>query len=766
MGNMFNRGLGSAGLAALLLLACASNASDNTLQGELMRVTIEREPFALRVEDAGGRPLLETSRGVGFASYEVENPHQLIAWWRWKEIERKPWSLAGHVARAERAGDELVVELAEEAGGSAVVRIKARFIDRRSLRVETEIIGLPEMNRMALHFHTGEDERYFGMGERFNSAEHSGEEVKVWSEEGGLGISHLSRLWPGCPFNPFPHGKDMTYYPVPFFLNTKGYGFLLDDTRYSLFDFGSSREGELCITNWNSRLDFVVFYGPGPLRVIEAMTAYTGRITPPLPWVFAPWNVAIGGSDRAREVAQKVRREHIPTSAIWSEDWWWRTEWEVNRERYPDYEELNQELDREGFRYLGYFQPNVSPDTEVFAEGDKQGYFTADEEGDTYVYTLAVWKKAQLDLTNPDSREWWKQSFFAKAESMGVDGWMHDFSEYTPPDSVSHDGSRGWELHNLYPVLWAELGREFWDRARPDGDYVFFVRGGYTGTQRYAPVMWTGDQNANFERLDGLPSNIPAITSVGISGHPIGTTDIAGYHCLLSTRADKELFMRWTELGSLLPVMRNHRGLITCRNWRFDRDRETLVHYKKYARLHASLFPYIYTLVYEAADRGWPVVRHLVLHFPDDPGSAQQDYQYLLGDRLLVAPVIERGAKKWEVYFPPGEWRHFWSESSYRGPGSHTVPAPPGEVPLFVRHGKVLPLFGSTIDTLVKEDRDDLFGFDDANSCMEVLFAGEGSDDYELWDGTVISCRREDGAEGSCRVRGAPVGREYTFVFK
>ena len=110
----------------------------------------------------------------------------------------------------------------------------------------------------------------------------------------------------------------------------------------------------------------------------------------------------------------------------------------------------------------------------------------------------------------------------------------------------------GWAVHNDYSRLWALTAYEFWERTRPDGDYVFFMRAGYTGSWKYAPVMWTGDSNMNWEGYDGLPSTIPTVNSVGISGFPITSTDIAGYHCIVSPPSDKELFFRWTELGALL----------------------------------------------------------------------------------------------------------------------------------------------------------------------------------------------------------------------
>ncbi len=766
-GSAFVAALASFVMILTILMPGAGKAKKAfVLPGPGLRVELASNPFSLLVRDNAGMELVQTTGSISFTTVSGQTPYQFISWWKWTPGLKKPWTHVDKVLSVEKKGGALIADLGKEHGGKALVRMRVSFVSGGALRVETEVLDRPDVNRMVVRFQKDSGERYYGMGERFNTAEHSGSEVRVWCEEGGLGLGKLSALMRDVSFNPFPKGEDMTYYPVPFFLNPRGYGFLLDDTHYSVFDFGKQDPDVLRIENWNRRFDFMVFYGRSPLDVMEAQTAYTGRVTPSLPWVFGVWNVCNQGEERLREVARIVREQDIPTSAIWAEDWWWREEWKLQQDRYPYYEKMIADLHENGFRYLGYFQPNISPEAEVFSEGERKGYFTMNEDGEPYLYELAVWEKAQLDLTNPQARKWWKQSFFEKAESWGVDGWMHDFSEYTPPDSVSYDGSTGWELHNYYPVLWARLGREFWEKARPNGDWVFFVRGGYTGTQKYAPVMWTGDQNSSFEKLDGLPSNIPGLLSVGISGHPVGTTDIAGYHCGMSTPADKELFMRWAEFGALCPVMRNHRGHEPCEHWRFDQDRETLMHYKKYAELHAALFPYIYTLVHEAAEHGYPVMRHLVLHYPDDPGSARQDYEFLLGDRLLAAPVLEDGAREWEVYLPPGKWYHYWRGDAYEGPGKVTVPAPLGEIPLFVKSGSILPLYPGKIDTLVRENKEDLRGFTDVNQKIRIVFYGEGSDNFTLWDNSRLYCSRESGEKGHCHVENAPLERTYSFDFR
>jgi len=741
------------------------------LQNERLRMEVGAQPFQLRILDRSRASLLESVGAVRFTTVRGQaSPYA--------KGKAEPWTEAGEVVALNQEADRLRVELAAKAGGPALVRITAFFLNDRSLRVEGEVLDRPEVNRFTLRFKSIPEDRYYGLGERFESSEHRGQRIRVWTEEQHIGLGRLSKRVGDKPYNPWPHGPT-TYFPVPFFLNPRGYGFLLDDTHYSEFDFGKADPQILEITNWNRRFDFILFHGPEPLEVIEAYTAYTGRITPAPPWVFGVWNAAADTEARLKKVAEITRREHIPTSAIWSEDWAWpnrftilanaHSQWDLNRKRYPDYEQMAEQLHRDGFRFLAYFHPYLGPKSAAFKDAATKGYLIKDGKGNPCIvpFVLGI-KVGQVDLTNPQARAWWEKTFFQKAVNLGVDGWMHDFSEYTPPDSISSDGRDGWAVHNEYPRLWAQTGREFWDQARPDGDWVFFMRAGFTGSWKDAPVMWTGDQNMDWEHYDGIPSVIPGALSVGISGSPVASTDIAGYLCLpmIDSPSDRELFFRWTELGAMLPVMRIHEASGCPTNWLFDSDPDTLAHWKRYATLHTALFPYIYTLVHQAAEHGWPVARHLMLHYPDDPGSLAEEYEFLLGDRILAAPVIVNQAREREVYFPPGEWVSYGDGKHFQGPARIKVPAPLEEIPLFVKAGTLVPEFDSAIDTLVKIDRTDLHGWEDANRSIKAYFFGEGEDTFALWDGTRIHCRKIKSEAGSCQVSDSPVARTYSFEFR
>jgi len=227
------------------------------------------------------------------------------------------------------------------------------------------------------------------------------------------------------------------------------------------------------------------------------------------------------------------------------------------------------------------------------------------------------------------------------------------------------------------------------DEAGASGEVLYFMRAGFTGSQKWCPLMWAGDQNVDWSKDDGLPSVIPAALSLAMSGHGLHHSDIGGYTTLFNLKRSKELLQRWTELAAFTPFMRSHEGNRPGENWQFDSDEETLRHLASMTRLHVGLKPYLKDCVRANSQLGHPVQRPLFLHFEEDPEAWRIQDQFLLGPDLLVAPVVEEGALKRSLHVPPGEWTDLWSGREYRSPapmGSTVeMDAPIGRPPALFR---------------------------------------------------------------------------------
>jgi alpha-glucosidase len=242
--------------------------------------------------------------------------------------------------------------------------------------------------------------------------------------------------------------------------------------------------------------------------------------------------------------------------------------------------------------------------------------------------------------------------------------------------------------HNAWPTLWAKVNAEAVARRGKTGQVLFFMRAGFTGVQAYCPLLWAGDQSVDFTRHDGLPTVICAALSSGLLGNAYHHSDIGGYTSLFGNVRTAELLQRWSEMAAFTAVMRSHEGNRPGDNLQLDHDREVLVHFARMTRIYRHLAPYLAALSREASATGLPVQRPLFLHFEDDERAYDSQTSYLYGPDLLVAPVLEAGARRWRTYLPHGvTWVHVWSRMEYPGGQEVEVAAPLGEPPVFQRKG-------------------------------------------------------------------------------
>jgi len=271
---------------------------------------------------------------------------------------------------------------------------------------------------------------------------------------------------------------------------------------------------------------------------------------------------------------------------------------------------------------------------------------------------------------------------------VGFDGAMLDFGEDAPADGRYAGVSSGSLMNNMYPLLYHEAAYEAGQAAKPD-DFAFLARAGYGGSQRYNTGRFTGDQTRNWSDSRGLRSVIPAVLNGSLSGWPYWGPDIAGFFegkLAVHDPGQKELWIRWVELGALMPTMRDMYGAMSDPVDLFTDD-ETLAIFGTYAKLHTALKPYLYHYAQIAHEQGLPIVRPLFLNYPDEAQTYALEDEYLLGDDLLVAPILAAAQVKRTVYLPTGRWRYYWTGQVYDGKQNITVPAPLHQIPLFLREG-------------------------------------------------------------------------------
>jgi alpha-glucosidase len=645
---------------------------------------------------------------TGFAVRDVTtNFEMLYGSFRWTYEPHGPWRLGKRLV-ADESGT--TTDVLDGAGKRIVTLRVTKGTGTDELVVEATPGDGPE-RRLSWAFKCSDADRFLGFGAQTNGIDHRGESVPIWVQEQGIkkeATDDFTGAW-------FLRGRlHSSYWPMPEYLSSRGYFAVAETNHLSTFAL-CSEQSDVARLQLELPVKLHLFFGPSPKEAIAKKTGRFGRPRVPPAFAFAPWNDAIYDSANVRRVAKKLRDAGAPSSIIWTEDWRGgdegadaryalREEWEVDRTRYPDFEDVAKELHAAGFKWLVYFNPFVETTSKAWPETEPKGFLIKTADGkSTYEFDDAKFKKASLvDLTNADAFAWAVGKMRA-AIQLGADGWMGDYSEWLPTDAQLAGGS-GLDLHSGYPVLWQKAQRAAEDGVGDGVERLFFVRSGWFGTPEIADAWWPGDQQSDFLPDDGMPTVVPIGLGVGLAGMSTQGSDIAGYQNIQSTPVDKELFFRWTELGAFSPLMRTHHGSAPKPNWSFESDDETLAHWVRYAKEHVALAPYLRSLAQEAHDGGTAIWRPLAVEFPDDPTTWPIADELMFGDALLVAPVMAAGRTARDVRLPAGtKWFPWRGGPAIDGGVVVSAPAPLAEIPVYARAGSIVPLYPDGIETLTRE---------------------------------------------------------------
>ena len=749
--------------AALPLDAPAREASTPdvwTLRAAGIEVWVHARPYSLSVRDGAGRAVLESAPdpaddypSLGYARGSVEYAPVLIAGYTSFTPLLDHYRGALEPISASASERELVLTLGAPDGAKLTVTHQLRD---GALRVEAALDADEPPRAWSVAFRAGPDEGFLGFGQRFNRTDQRGKDVWSWVEEGGIGRGEGTIA--GAE-NPLPMGEMMTYYAVPFFVSTDGYGFWLDTTYRSEFNLASQRSDAWRAWHVGPRLAYEVYVPtpdddrPWPYQVIDSFTRATGRPMLPPAWAFGPRRRVGAHSmqDGESEIAT-MRRLKLPVTAVDDAEHFYPSGSHIGHEQeLAAWTAAAREL---GYRVNGYYNSFVDRDPKrpiaAWArQGREAGYYLRLADGSLPTLSILTGRNVPqlylVDFTNPQAAAWYESSF-AWALELGYSGWMYDFGEYVPADARGFDGSSGEALHNLYPVLYAKALHAALEKSPLSGDWLAFQRSGYTGASAYVPFVWSGDPAASFEPSDGLPSMVPAGVNLGISGAPHWGGDIGGFHCVVdgSRAADGELLARWIEMGSMTSNMMDQNACVGADKkqkasiWTAP---EAMAAWKEYAGLHTRLWPYLYTLAHEASRTGAPLMRHPFLEHPDHPELRGVDDAYYFGPALYVAPVLERGARAVTRQLPPGTFLDWRDRRLIRGAPDHTqtvtLAAPLDKLPLLLRSGRIVPLLDASIETLAPENAPNVVGpgdVADVYDLVALMTDGEQAE-RELWDG-------------------------------
>jgi alpha-glucosidase len=632
----------------------------------------------------GNRVLLASTYGPVAAQRWNERTETGFGNWRFfrtSEQEDRPASGASSTVD----GDSLVLSVRE---GALRSELRFRRASPEIVEVRASITGAQNPKGTAVRFRCDPDSHFLGFGEQYNAVDHRGRKFALFVSEQGLGRDPARQsLFSGSP--------ETTYYPLPFFLDPRGFGLMAETDARTIVDLCRASSDEYMIAPEQTEpILFRLYTGPTAADVMRTWTEYQGRtLTPPSWAVDGVWLGVQGGPDALRGFLRTAQMANVPVSVLWAQDWLGRKDlglgnidiryhWTWDAMWYPNLAGLITEFAGQNVRFLGYFNPFVLKNEDQWAEAAREQYLPRAMDGTPYEFDLPHGVGSMVDLSNPRAVTWFK-TFAQRAMDLGQVGWMQDYGEWLPLDCTLSDGRSARRYHNRYPVDWHRASSEALSTRFPSGDWVMFSRSGWLQDSRYSQIVWAGDQEASWSQWDGLPTVVPALVSLGLSGVGYVTHDIGGYFGGPST---KELYLRWIELGAFTPVMRTHEGLQRDRNWSWDRDAETLAVFSRFGRIHQALGPMFRALGDEHRRTGMPIVRAMGLAFATDPRTYAITDQFMLGDQMLVAPVVVQGQTARRVYFPAGRWHSVWDPMLVvDGPIEREVPAPMGSPPVFTR---------------------------------------------------------------------------------
>jgi alpha-glucosidase len=571
---------------------------------------------------------------------------------------------------------------------------------------------LPGYDRIEIRFHAEPGEAIWGGGEQMSYLALQGRSYPIWTSEPGVGRDKSTELTRQMDEAGMAGGDYWnTNYPQPTFLTSRWLAVHCRAEAYSVLDFTDPAAHRVEV--WAPRTAFEIYAAEGPQDLVGQLSTRFGR-QPALPdWAIGGTIVGLKDGARSFERLERFIAAGTPVTGVWCEDWagvretsfgrrlFW--DWRRSNQRYPDLPGRIAALAARGIRFLGYANPYLANDGILYEEAAEQGHFCLRPDSDeVYLVDFGEFDCGVIDFTREETCAWFAEKVLGQEMlDIGMAGWMADFGEYLPTDVRLADGSDPMEAHNRWPVLWAEVNARAVESRGKTGDAVFFMRAGFSGVQAHCPLLWAGDQSVDFTRHDGIGTVITAALSAGLVGNAYSHSDCGGYTSLLGNVRTAELLERWCELAAFAPVMRSHEGNRPDDNLQYDSSEALLACFARWSRVHAHLAPYVRQLCDEAVSQGLPAQRPLFLHYPDDPALWTCQDQYLYGADLLVAPVIEAGASEREVILPgEGPWLHCWSGELF-APGTHTIPAPIGQPPVFYRPDSAFaPLFAGLAGVL------------------------------------------------------------------
>jgi alpha-D-xyloside xylohydrolase len=555
--------------------------------------------------------------------------------------------------------------------------------------VDAPPIGVP-LGSTYLHeqLDLGVGTHVYGLGERFGPLVKNGQTVEIWNADGGT-------------------SSEQAYKNVPFYLTDAGYGVLVNEPGHVSFEVGSESVQRVQFSVEGESLEYFVIAGATPAAILERYTALTGRPADVPAWSYGTWLSTSFTTDYDEATVTSfldgMRDRDLPLSVFhfdcsWMREFQW-SDFVWDARVFPDPDGMLRRLHERGLKVSIWINSYIAQKSPLFAEAAAAGHLLRRPDGSVWQWDLWQAGMGIVDFTSDAAVRWFQEKLRTLIRQ-GVDAIKTDFGERIPLDVVYADGSDPKRMHNLYTERYNAAVHEVLEQERP-GEAVLFARSATAGGQRH-PVHWGGDSTSTFA---SMAETLRGGLSLSLSGFGFWSHDIGGFE----GTPDAAVFKRWVAFGFLSSHTRFHGSDSYRVPWLFDEDESApdsaVSVTRRFAKLKNRLAPYLVAAGHDAAATGMPMMRAMVLAFPEDRNARTLDRQYLLGPDLLVAPVFSADGEV-DVYLPAGGWTQLLTGERATGGTWRHERHGFDSLPLYVRDGAVLPL-GARAD---RPDSDHLDG--------------------------------------------------------
>lgn len=562
--------------------------------------------------------------------------------------------------------------------------------------------------------------------------------------------------------DPETDDDSITYYKtIPFYVALKEeatYGIFFDNSFRSYFDMGKEMGDRIFFGAIGGQIQYYFIPGENIKEVVKNYTALTGRMEMPPLWSlgYQQCRFSYFSQEEVRELVKTFEEKDIPLDVVYL-DIDYMDGFRVMTFKTPNFDDaagLISDLKEKGIKTITIIDPGVKVDEEydVFKRGKEGNYFTKKLDGEMFIGAVWPGDSAFPDFSNKDCREWWKSELKKFISEHGMDGIWNDMNEpcvfnndhKTMLETCLHNSDNGViehkEFHNRYGFEMSRCSKEAQEELHPNERGFSMTRATYAGGQRYSSV-WTGD---NMSLWSQMRMSISMNANLGISGFSFVGNDVSGF----GLDSSEELFIRWMEMGPFIPIFRNHSNMYTRRQepWAFGPRAEKIA--KKSIELRYELLPYIYDLYYISHKEGLPIFRPMIMEYEKDMNLLNMREQFMLGENMIVAPVLYEGERSKTVYLPKGSWFNYFTMEKLQGGKWYKLPCELDEILVFVKEGSIIPTYNKKFRNVKERPKNLLlkvfgesakgFHYNDDGHTMEYL---EGK--YTYMDIKVVDGKEE-----------------------